>query len=231
MTYYILKKIYAEKGSEIYAEKKYWLEQFRFHSSSLSVFRNIESWTSSWVKQYWLHFCILNLIVSAFVFFLVKMSLNNWVIDRDFLFELGKIEEEVDEEQLYSNANYTQSLEAAIRSISPTRVYIGCVNCRYPVAFCTEIADIIYNSRFPSIPIAYVLPVYQYSLAIGYTNIIDGSLVHWRTRVQCCNCRINLTITALTIYNSAIDDYDHEEPCIILDAGSVSFFRNNLPRI
>lgn len=68
------------------------------------------------------------------------------------------------------NANFTEFLLATLNGISPNTEYIACINCWFPIAYRTSIIDCIYSSRFPEIPIGYVL--------------LNGVEIQWSKRTQ-----------------------------------------------
>lgn len=145
--------------------------------------------------------------------FINKVNIN----EEEVLIFIGEVEEEDDE-----------NFNASIESIPPLEYYIGCVNCEHPITFADEIVDVINSVKHPHIPIAYVLPAFQNSLVLTYTNIEQFMPIHWQTHLRCVNCSISLSITSLNIFNTIIDEYCNDDRCVILDAASVAFYQKTL---
>lgn len=121
--------------------------------------------------------------------------------------------------------NYTAELAMQIIDMPPLHNYVGCINCRYPIACMNEIDEVIWSTQHQHIAIAYAVPIFPNSILIRTTLISPTSDIHWQTTVRCRNCNIYLSIPALTIYNTMIDEYSNDNQTIILDASSVAFFR------
>lgn len=144
-------------------------------------------------------------------YIVIRVALNGQIIDSNDV---------VDEQDV----NFTFQLSFQLQIVPLLVDFIACINCLYPIAYKDEIVDVIYTHRYPRLPIAYVLRAYDNSLIISNTSIGDFSEIYWMTQVKCRNCRILLSISSLNMYNSNVDEYINENPCIILDAGSVGFF-------
>lgn len=123
--------------------------------------------------------------------------------------------------------NFTEELVMVIFDMPAMIDFVGCVNCRYPISKNCDIETVIYSNRYRNIPIAFVIPLYENSIVLHNTLIGPISEIYWRTAVRCNNCGILLSIPALTIYNTMIDEYfnDLDQQTIILDSSSVCFSR------
>lgn len=148
-------------------------------------------------------------------------SLENIVNSTEDMHEEEQ-ESDSDESNGY-NPNFNDEVVEAIQCMPASTEYIACINCMHPIAFSSDVIDVIMAVRHNDIPIAYVLPLYDRSLIRSFANIVKQSPIFWQTTVRCRNCSIMLTHSALTIYNILIDDYCHDDDCIILDAASVIF--------
>lgn len=123
------------------------------------------------------------------------------------------------------NQNYNVEVATTISMIPILKTYIGCINCGIPLAYESEIHDLIPNSRYSQMVEAIILPVFINSLILFSTEI-TAHRVHWQTRTGCRNCYIHLSFPTLTIYNQLIDDYCYDDDlCVILDASSIAFYR------
>lgn len=125
-----------------------------------------------------------------------------------------------------NHPNFTPELDRILCNIQLNTPYIGCIGCGMPIAYQCEISGDIANARYPDLVVAYAVPISIFSLMLS-TTIIQPALNHWETRVNCSNCRINLSIPTLTIYNRLIEDYcfDDSDTCAILDAASVALYQ------
>lgn len=124
--------------------------------------------------------------------------------------------------------NYSRELQNAINEMPIYTIYLGCVNCRFPVAFANEIQSIVWSGFLGyNTSVGFVLRNHEYCLIRRNAIIGARRTVHWQTTVHCCNCSIQLSVIALTIYNQAIDEISSrdQEQLLILDAMSISFFQ------
>lgn len=120
--------------------------------------------------------------------------------------------------------NFTWHLSIALQLMPPMVEYIGCINCMHPITLKENIIETINAVQHSRVAIAHVVPFQPNSDIAINTVVGELSNIHWHTQVQCCNCNIELSIPALTIFNSMIDEYSSDLDCIILDASSVGVF-------
>lgn len=125
------------------------------------------------------------------------------------------------------NVNYNTAVRRLVASIPAGVDYIRCINCWCPIAFADEVTETLYANRFPDIAIAHAIRLYPFSFPLFFTSFSDLSRIYWQTRVNCNICKILLSIPSLTIFNTVIDEYTNDGPCIILDASSVELQRNS----
>lgn len=103
----------------------------------------------------------------------------------------------------------------------PTMIdYVACVNCYFPIARKSAICHIITAPKHPYIHTGYCMPIGNVTAIIA-----ELSPIHWKNKVKCHNCRITLSIQALTNYNTPADEYTNDRRCVIFDASCVYFTR------
>lgn len=123
------------------------------------------------------------------------------------------------------DVNYSFELEQTIQIIPPFINYFACVNCYFPIAPFRDVETTFWALRHADIPIAYAFKVYENCIIIDYTRIDLFADIYWQTVVHCRNCNILLSVPALTIFNTMIDEYSNDERVVILDSGSVMMCR------
>lgn len=118
-----------------------------------------------------------------------------------------------------SESEYQNSVDAEDHDLFDAPM-IRCVNCNNIITAADDIIDTINAVRHPNIAIAFAVPLFD-SLIIRNTLMESLSNILWQNVLRCRRCEIFLTIQYLTVYNTMIDEYFNDIPCVILDASSV----------
>lgn len=148
------------------------------------------------------------------------------VIDSFSIFQIDLVGNRISEEDMFNltDPNCTLAVVDAFFDMEMNTKYIGCINCRMPIAYMNDIIQTIYARQHNYVAVAHAVLLSEDSLMIQNTFLGPFSRNIWETSVQCGNCGIYLSIPALTVYNNTIENYSFDLWCVILDAASIGFF-------
>lgn len=109
-----------------------------------------------------------------------------------------------------TDPNCTLEVVDAFFNMETMIKYIGCINCRMPIAYMNEIIETIYATQHDYIAVAHAVLLSEYCLMFENTFLGAISQTIWKTSVRRGNCGIYLSIPALTVFNYSIDHYSND---------------------